>query len=103
MKSELRLKMRPANTQEMQLICNCCGHPYYPNKVREDQQKAIIFGAEKYTICPLCTQSVPDEIFRDGAYRQRCHYEVARLQLLSNLKVRHTHEVTAWPNQRMRN
>ena len=82
MKSELRLKMRPANTQEMQLICNCCGHPYYPNKVREDQQKAIIFGAEKYTICPLCTQSVPDEIFRDGAYRQRCHYEVARLQLL---------------------
>jgi hypothetical protein len=74
--------MRPADTQEVQLICNCCGQPHYPNKVYEDQQRAIIFGAEKYSMCPLCTQAVPDEVFRDGAYRQRCHYERARLQRL---------------------
>jgi hypothetical protein len=82
MKSKLGLEMRPADTQEVQLICNCCGQPHYPNKVYEDQQRAIILGAEKYSMCPLCTQAVPDEVFRDGAYRQRCHYEVARLQRL---------------------
>jgi hypothetical protein len=72
----------PANTQEVQLLCNCCGQPYYPNKVWEDQQSAIIFGAEKYAICPLCTQAVPDEVLRNEGFRQRCHYEVARLQRL---------------------
>jgi hypothetical protein len=78
----MKPKSRPANTQEVQLICNCCGQPYYPNKVWEDHQEAIIFGAEKYAVCPLCTQAVPDEVFRDENYRQRCHYEVARLQRL---------------------
>lgn len=34
--------MRPADTQEMQLICNCCGQPYYPNKSWEDRITAII-------------------------------------------------------------
>jgi hypothetical protein len=82
MKPKVGLEMYPSPTQEVQLICNCCGQPYYPNKVYEDQQRAIIWGAEKYSMCPLCTQAVPDEVFRDGAYRQRCHYEVARLQRL---------------------
>jgi hypothetical protein len=45
MKPKLGLEMRPADTQEVQLICNCCRQPYYPNKVWEDQQRAIIFGA----------------------------------------------------------
>src|SRR5947209_2813735 len=80
MKPKLGLEMRPADTQEVQLICNCCRQPHYPNKVYEDQQRAIIFGTEKYSMCPLCTQAVPDEVFHDGAYRQRCHYERARLQ-----------------------
>jgi hypothetical protein len=44
--------------------------------------RAIIFGAEKYAICPLCTQAVPDDVLRDEGYRQRCHREVARLQRL---------------------
>jgi hypothetical protein len=82
MKPKLGLEMRPADTQEMQLVCNCCGQPYYPNKSWEDRIRAIIFGAEKYAICPLCTQAVPDEVLRNEGYRQRCHYEVARLQRL---------------------
>jgi hypothetical protein len=82
MKPKLGLEMRPAETQEVQLICNCCGQPYYPNKSWEDRIRAIIFGAEKYAICPLCTQAVPDDVLRNEGYRQRCHYEVARLQRL---------------------
>jgi hypothetical protein len=74
--------MRPANTQEVQLQCNCCGQPYYPNKSWEDRIRAIVFGAEKYAMCPLCTQAVPDDLFRDEGYRQRCHRERARLQRL---------------------
>src|SRR6266704_6064326 len=74
--------MRQANTQEVQLLCNCCGQPYHPNKSWEDRIRAIILGAEKYAICPLCTQAVPDHVFRNEGYRQRCHYEVARLQRL---------------------
>ncbi len=80
MKPKLGLEMRPADTQEVQLVCNCCGQPYYPNKSWEDRIRAIIFGAEKYAVCPLCTQAVPDDVLRDEGYRQRCHYEVARLQ-----------------------
>jgi len=82
MKPKLGLEMHPADTQEMQLICNCCGQPYYPNKSWQDRIRAIIFGAEKYAICPLCTQAVGDEVFRDDAYRLRCRHEVARLQRL---------------------
>jgi hypothetical protein len=82
MKPTLTLKMRPADTQEMQLICNCCGQPYYPNKAWEDRINAIIFDAEKYILCPLCTQAVPDSVFHDEGYRQRWRYKVARLQEL---------------------
>jgi len=74
------MEMHPAVTLEVQQKCNCCGQPYYPNKVWEDQQRAIIFGAEKYVNCPLCTQAVPDDFFLDEGYRQRCRNEVARLQ-----------------------
>ncbi len=80
MKPKLGLEMRPADTQEVQLLCNCCGQPYYPTKSWEDRIRAIIFGAEKYAICPLCTQAVPDAVLRNEGYRRRCHYEVARLQ-----------------------
>jgi hypothetical protein len=82
MKRQLGLEMRPLDTQEVQLICNCCGQPYYPNKSWEDRIKAIVFGAEKFAMCPLCTQAVSDEVFRDESYRERCRREVARLQRL---------------------
>ena len=42
--------------------------------------RAIIFGAEKYSVCPLCTQEVPSDVFQDEDYRKRCRREVARLQ-----------------------
>ena len=94
MKSKLGLEMHPADTQEVQLVCNCCGQPYYPNKSWEDRIRAIIFGAEKYAICPLCTQAVPSDVFRDEAYRRRCRNEVARLQhLFESANKKHTHKV----------
>jgi hypothetical protein len=80
MKAKLGLEMRTSPTQEVQLICNCCGQPYYPNKSWEDRMRAIIFGAEKYSICPLCTQEVQSDVFQDEGYRKRCRTEVARLQ-----------------------
>ena len=81
MKPQLVLEM-PTETQEVQLLCHCCGQPYHPDKSWEDCLQAVVFGAEKYAICPLCTQAVPDEVFGDHSYRRRCHYEVARLQRL---------------------
>jgi hypothetical protein len=69
-------------TQEVQLICNCCGQPYYPNKAWEDKLRAVVLGAEKFAICPLCTQAPPEQVFNSFEYRQRCFYEVRRLQRL---------------------
>lgn len=80
MKAKLGLEIRTSPTQEVQLICNCCGQPYYPNKSWEDRMRAIIFGAEKYSVCPLCTQEVQSDVFQDEGYRKRCRREVARLQ-----------------------
>jgi hypothetical protein len=70
MKPQLGLEMRPANTQEAQLICNCCGQPYYPNKIWEDCLRAVIFGADRFAICPLCTQSPPKDVLDDPRYRR---------------------------------
>jgi hypothetical protein len=88
MKPKLGLEMRTSPTQEVQLICNCCGQPYYPNKSWEDRMRAIIFGAEKYSVCPLCAQEVPSDVFQDEDYRKRCRREVARLQHMFDLAVK---------------
>ena len=88
MKVKLGLEMRTSLTQEVQLICNCCGQPYYPNKSWEDQMRAIIFGAEKYSVCPLCTKEVPDDVFQNEGYRKRCRREVARLQQMYELALK---------------
>ena len=71
-KPNLRFEMRPVETQELQLICNCCGQPYYPDKAWEDRLRAIVFGAEKYANCPSCTQQVSEDVLSDSGYRQRC-------------------------------
>lgn len=78
MKPTLRLEMRPAETQELQLVCNCCGQPYHPDKACEDRLRAIVFGAEKYANCPSCTQEVPEQTLRDEGYRQRCRDTVTK-------------------------
>jgi len=88
MKTKFGLEMRVSPTQEVQLICNCCGQPYYPNKSWEDRMKAIVFGAEKYSVCPLCTQEVPSDVFEDEGYRERCHSEVARLQQIYEIAMK---------------
>jgi hypothetical protein len=76
------LGMQLANTQEMQLICNCCGQPYYPNKGWEDRLQAVFLGTEKFAVCPICTQAPPEDVLKDPKYRRRCVREVQRLQLL---------------------
>jgi hypothetical protein len=78
----LRLELRPDDTQELLLSCNCCGQPYHPDKSWEDRLRAVFFGNEKYAICPLCVQGVPEDVIGNDGYRERCHYEVARLQRL---------------------
>ena len=97
MKPRLGLEMRQSVTQEVQLICSCCGQPYYPNKSWEDRVRAVLFGAEKYSICPLCTQQVPGYVFEDEAYRRRCRNQVERLQRLLDVetKTRPTKEALA--------
>lgn len=82
MKAKLGLHLQQSDTQELQLICNLCGQPYYPNEAWEDQIEATIFGAEKYALCLLCTQTVPDAVVHDEAYRQRWRYKLARLREL---------------------
>lgn len=77
-KSEVRLEY----AQEMQLLCNCCGQPYYPNKSWEDRLQVVFFGTEKYAICPVCTQVPPEHVFTNPDYRRRCRYQVTRLQVL---------------------
>jgi len=80
LKPKLELGMRVADTQEMQLICNCCGQPYQPDKAWQDKLQAVLLGAERFAICPVCTQAPPVSVFNDPAYRRRCQREVRRLQ-----------------------
>ena len=75
-------QVRLENTQELQLLCNCCGQPYYPTKSWQDKLEAVFVGTERYAICPVCTQSVSDRIFINPAYRRRCRRQVERLQAL---------------------
>lgn len=98
------MEMRPADTLEVQLLCNCCRQPYYPNKSWEDRIQAIIFGAEEYVICPLCTQEVPKEILSDAGYRARCHYKIERLRDCSEQTAQLTRmRPTPKPSRAMRN
>ena len=77
---KLGLGMQQLFTQEVQLVCNCCGQPYHPNKSWEDRLRAVVFGAERFAICPICTQSPPQDVFETLEYRRRCLREVRRLQ-----------------------
>lgn len=82
MKPKLGVHTQPAMRLEVQLICSCCGQPYYPNKAWEDQLRAKTFGAEAYSICPLCDQRVPNQVFENPSYRKRYRSEIVRLQAL---------------------
>lgn len=78
----MALEMRPVVELRMELICGCCGQPYYPVKCWEDQLQAVLLGQEKFAICPICTQAPPAHVFPTAGYRARCIYEVRRLQRL---------------------
>jgi hypothetical protein len=78
--SALRLETGPTCTQELQLLCNCCGQPYYPDKAWTDKLHAVYFGAERFAVCPVCTQAPLEHVFFDPAYRRRCVREVRRLE-----------------------
>lgn len=82
MKPKLEMRPQPSTTLEVQLDCSCCGQPYYPGKAWEDQLRAGILGAERFAICPICTQSPPKYVFNSIRYRKRCLSEVRRLQQL---------------------
>jgi hypothetical protein len=78
--SALRLETGPACTLELQLLCRCCGQPYYPDKAWTDKLHAVYFGAERFAVCPVCTQAPLEHVFVDPAYRRRCVREVRRLE-----------------------
>jgi hypothetical protein len=78
----VKLQLSLANTFQMQLICDCCGQPYYPSKSWQDNLEAVALGTERYAICPVCTQAPPEHVFTDPGYRRRCRYQVQRLQAL---------------------
>jgi hypothetical protein len=78
--SALRLEPQPACTLELQLICKCCGQPYYPDKAWTDKLHAVYFGAEGLAICPVCNQAALEHVFEDPDYRRRCVREARRLQ-----------------------
>jgi len=80
MSVKLGLEMQAVDTLEMQLICNCCRQPYDQKKGWEDRLRAVMFGTERFAICPICTQSPPEDVFNSYEYRNRCVYEVRRLQ-----------------------
>ncbi len=54
---KMLLQTRRAMSQDLQLICKCCGQPYQPAKCWHDQLDAVIQGQEKFAICPICTQA----------------------------------------------
>ncbi len=78
MEPGIEMSLRP----EMYLVCDCCGSRHHAQKAWQDRLEAILFGAEPFAICPVCTQAPPKSVFRDPAYRGRCRWEVRRLKRL---------------------
>src|SRR5437868_3804953 len=61
---------RVALTQEVALECTCCLQRYYPDKALNDAVAAALFGAELYSVCPVCGQNAGDDLLDDG-YKSR--------------------------------
>ncbi len=67
-------------SQDLQLICKCCGQAYSSVKCWEDQLDAVMQGQERFAICPICTQAPPLKVLHSQKYKRRCVSEVKRLQ-----------------------
>lgn len=76
MKAKSSLEQRVALTQEVQLVCACCNQAYHLKRFRDD----VLFGAEKYAVCPLCNYVVPTSVFHDETYRSCCRRVYAKQQ-----------------------
>ena len=63
-----------------ELLCKCCGQPYYPDQVWTDKLHVAYFGAERFDVCPICTQAALDDVLADPPYRRRCVREGRKLQ-----------------------
>ena len=87
--SALRLETKPTFTQESESLCKCCGQPYYPEKAWKDKLHAVHFGAERFAVCPACTQGALEDLFSDPAYRRRCVREVRRHQRMYVEEIRY--------------
>jgi hypothetical protein len=66
---------------EAQLICKCCGQPYHSDKSWEVRYRAVLLGAERLAICPICTQALSQQVFNRAEYCRRCLREVRRLHI----------------------
>jgi hypothetical protein len=85
--------MQGSLVPDMQLICSCCGQTYYPDKSFGDKLLAVYLGTERFAICPVCTQQVPQATFDSPAYRTACLKAIRRMQRLfeAELKQRKLH------------
>src|SRR5262249_2051287 len=50
-----------ALTQELALECRCCLQRCHPDKALNDLIEARLFGAEPFSVCPICGHNVSDE------------------------------------------
>ena len=71
-----------------ELLCKCCGQPYYPEMTWTDKLRVAYFGAERFAVCPICTQAALDDVLADPTYRRRCVREVPRLQRMYVKEIR---------------
>jgi len=82
MKPKLGLNMLPGVSLRLEQICPCCGQPYCPSKTWKDQYDAVMMGSEQFSICPVCTQAPTQRVFASLDYRERCVYQIRRLNSL---------------------
>jgi hypothetical protein len=71
--------------QQVALECACCKQIYHPDRALADRVEAALFGAEPYTVCPICEQNVSDKMQTDS-YKSR--WRQAALPRLDDRAVR---------------
>lgn len=61
--------------QEIALVCTCCLQKYYPDEALQDRVTAALFGAEFYSVCPVCGRNVSDDS-RSDCYKSRWRHAI---------------------------
>lgn len=65
--------------------CTCCKQTYHPDRALADRVETALFGAEPYTVCPICEQNVSDKL-QTESYKNR--WRKAALPCLDDRTVR---------------